>query len=282
MEIILNEYEWAEKAIADRRLGVRPTETLTRIAKYYFANQYSRRDVRSKLDIFLTQCDPDASLVQWSDTLDRIVKAAAKRDIIKVDGVSLSSSELDRIDQIEGKQLRRLAFAMLCVAKYWDAVSPNNNHWLNAQDKDVFALANIRTSGKRQCIMYGELRDLGLIRFSKKVDNLNVQVVFADDELSEPEMIVTDFRNLGYQYLRRTDDNYFECTNCGVIERKNTNHKGRRQKYCASCAAEIRTKQSIDSVMRARCIKENASVGKNDEPQMPVAQGFEPCLRRAI
>ena len=77
MEIILNEYEWAEQAIAEHKLGSKPMDTLTRVAKYYMANQYSRNDVRDMLDIFLTKCDPDASLVQWSDTLDRVVKAAA-------------------------------------------------------------------------------------------------------------------------------------------------------------------------------------------------------------
>ncbi len=257
MEIILNEYEWAERVIAERRLGAKPMDTLTRVAKYYIANQYDRKDVRDMLDIFLTKCDPDASLVQWSDTLDRVVRSATKRPIIKIDGISICKSELERIEQIEGKQLQRLAFTMLCIAKYWNAVSSSNNNWLNTQDRDVFALANIRTSGKRQCIMYGELRNAGLIRFSKKVDNLNVQLTFVDEEGGDEEMFISDFRNLGYQYLRRTDDSYFECVNCGIVERKNTANKGRKQKYCATCAAEIRTKQNVDSVMRSRCIKES-------------------------
>lgn len=257
MEIILNEYEWAERAIAEHRLGLKPMDTLTRVAKYYIANQYNRNDVRDMLDIFLAKCDPDASLVQWSDTLDRIVRAAAKRPIVKIDGVQIFQSELECIEKIGRKQLQRLAFTMLCVAKYWDAVSPNNNHWLNTPDRDIFALANIRTSGKRQCAMYGELRDAGLIRFSKKVDNLNVQLTFIEEGDATPSLFVSDFRNLGYQYLRQTDDTYFECANCGIIERKNAANKGRKQKYCACCAAEIRTKQNIDSVMRSRCIKEN-------------------------
>ena len=257
MEIILNEYEWAEQAIAERKLGSKPMDTLTRVAKYYMANQYSRNDVRDMLDIFLTKCDPDASLVQWSDTLDRVVKAAAKRPIIQIEGVQIYQSELDCIERIERKQLQRLAFTMLCIAKYWDAVSPNNNHWLNTQDRDIFALANIRTSGRRQCAMYGELKNAGLIRFSKKVDNLNVQLTFVSENDKEPAMFVSDFRNLGYQYLSRTDESYFKCENCGIIDRKNTANKGRKQKYCAGCAAQIKTKQNIDSVMRLRCIKEN-------------------------
>ena len=39
--IILNEKEWAENAIQERVVGKRPTETLYRIAKYYFEEGYS-------------------------------------------------------------------------------------------------------------------------------------------------------------------------------------------------------------------------------------------------
>ena len=71
MAIVLNEYEWAEKMIHDRNLGSRPTETLNRVAKYYYENRYSKREIRKLLDQFLVSCDPDASLFSWSNTLDR-------------------------------------------------------------------------------------------------------------------------------------------------------------------------------------------------------------------
>ena len=36
MELVLNEYEWAEKMIANNDLGKNPIETLSRVAKYYY------------------------------------------------------------------------------------------------------------------------------------------------------------------------------------------------------------------------------------------------------
>ena len=53
-------------------LGKHPVETLNRVAKYYFANQYSKQEIRKMLDTFLIQCDPSASLPGWSDVLDKI------------------------------------------------------------------------------------------------------------------------------------------------------------------------------------------------------------------
>lgn len=250
MSIVLNEYEWAERMVNNHELGKKPIETLSRVAKYYYANQYSKKEVRKLLDSFLTQCDPAVSLVHWSDTLDRVAKSVDKFPIICLDGIRITQKELERIESLGGKQVRRLAFTLLCVAKYWDAVSASNNHWVNSPDKEIMQMANINTSVKRQSMMFGELRDAGFIRFSKKIDNLNVQVLFMED--GETAIHIQDFRNIGYQYLKHYGEPYFDCVNCGITVKIQEPAKGRRQKYCPSCAVELHTKQKVESVMRRR------------------------------
>ena len=195
MSIVLNEYEWAERMVNNHDLGKKPIETLNRVAKYYYENQYSKKDIRKLLDTFMTQCDPSVSLVRWSDTLDRVAKSVGKFPLIRLDGVSVSKNELAKIEMLKGKQLRRLAFTILCTAKYWNAVSESNNNWVNSSDKEIMQMANINTSVKRQSAMFGELREAGFIRFSKKIDNLNVQVLFAEE--GETAIHIQDFRNLG-------------------------------------------------------------------------------------
>lgn len=250
MSIVLNEYEWAERMIGNQDLGKKPIETLNRISKYYYANQFSKRDIRRKLDTFLVQCNPDSSLMQWSDTLDRIVKNVNKYPLIIIDHIPITVSEMERINSLGGRQIRRLAFTLLCVAKYWDEVSKDNNHWVNSQDREIMNMANINTSIKRQSMMFSELREEGLIRFAKKVDSLNVQVLFIED--GETVLHIQDYRNLGYQYLRFLGEPYFECSNCGIVMKEQEPNRGRRQKYCPSCAAEVRTRQNVNAVMRRR------------------------------
>ena len=259
MGIVLNEYEWAERMISNHDLGGKPTETLSRVAKYYLENKYSKREVRKMLDTFLVQCDPNASLVHWSDTLDRITKNASKFPLIRLDCVSITKDELARIEDLPGKQIRRLAFTLLCVSRYWDGVSESNNHWVNTSDKEVMHMANINTSIKRQSLMFSELKAAGMVRFSKKIDNINVQVVFGDAD-GEVAMTIQDFRNIGYQYLKYYGEPYFECSNCGVVSKIYNPSKGRKQKYCPNCAIELQTKQIVDSVMRQRAAKKNKSV----------------------
>lgn len=250
MSLILNEYEWAENMIHERDLGNKPVETLSRVAKYYYSNHYNKGEIRNLLDKFLLKCDPAASLPKWSDTLDKIVKSCNKYPLIVLDGVDVCESELTNIELLNGKQLKRLAFTLLCVAKYWDAVSEANNHWVNSSDKEVMQMANINTSIKRQSLMFSELRSQGFIKFSKKIDNLNVQVEFIDK--GDSVLHIADFRNLGYQYEKYYGGPFFVCENCGQTVKMNSPSKGRRQKYCPSCAVQVRAQQNINATMRYR------------------------------
>lgn len=250
MSIVLNEYEWAEKMIKNHSLGKKPSETLSRVAKYYCAAGYSKREVRQKLDTFLVQCDPSVSLTNWSDMLDKIAKRADKYPLIKMDGISVSTKEMEIIAKLDGRQLRRLAFTLLCAAKYWDAVSKRNDHWVNSPDREIMKMANISTSIKRQSAMFAELKALGMVQFSKRIDNLNVRVIFMEE--GKTALHIQDFRNLGYQYMKYYGAPYFECKNCGLTVKIQEPAKGRRQKYCPSCAVEVKTRQNVNAVMRHR------------------------------
>ena len=250
MSIVLNEYEWAERMINNHDLGKRPVETLNRVAKYYLATGYSKREARRMLDTFLIQCDPSASLPSWSDMLDKIAKNVDKYPIIRVDGIDVTGKEMEAIEKLDGKQLRRLAFTLLCVAKYWDAVSERNDHWANTSDREIMQMANISTSIKRQSALFAELKNADMVRFSKKIDNLNVKVVFMEE--GEVALHIHDFRNLGYQYLKYYGAPYFECENCGLTVKIQEPSRGRRQKYCPSCAIEVKTRQNVNAVMRRR------------------------------
>lgn len=256
MSIVLDEYEWAENMINRRSLGSKPSETLLRVSKYYSENKYSKKEIRDMLDTFVLQCDPKASLQRWSECLDRSVKNASKSSIIRLDGIDISKKEMECISKLNGKQIKRLAFALLCMAKYCHMINPNNNYWVNVPDREIMKMANISTSVKRQSLMFAELRQLEMIKFSKKVDNLNVQVLFVDE--GENAIHITDLRNLGYQYLKYYGEPYFECVNCGITEKIVNPSSGRKQKYCPSCAIEIHTRQKVDSVMRQR----NSSICK--------------------
>ena len=250
MSIVLRENEWAEKMIQSKNIGRKPSETLCRVARYYLDAGYKKSDVRKKLDVFLLQCEPDASLPKWSSALDYAVSKASKYKAIDIQSIKITKPELERISNLEGKQIKRLAFTLLCLAKYWHIVVPNGDYWVNTPDNEIMAMANINTSIKRQSMMYWILREKGMIQFSKKVDNTNVKVCFIED--GEIAIEISDFRNIGYQYLKYYGEPFFECINCGITVKYNDPVKGRKQKYCKSCASEIAMQQRVNSVMRRK------------------------------
>ena len=252
MTITLNEHDWAEDMIAGRTLGKKPFETLTRVARYYLDGGMPRREVRKRLDAFLLQCDPSASLPKWCDTADAALARASRRHAVNIDEIVISTQEMSRIEKLDSKQLRRLAFTLLCLSKYWDAVNEDDRHWVNSPDSDIMRMANINTSISRQSMMYHRLNQEGMIVFSRKVSNTNVRVCFAEDGV--PALAVRDFRNLGYQYLKYCGEPFFFCANCGIVTRYKDPKNGKKQKYCPDCAAKIALQQRINSVMRRRDI----------------------------
>lgn len=250
MTIVLNEHDWARECIETRNLGKKPFETLCRVAKYYLDKDYGKKEARKATEQFLLQCEPTASLPKWADTLELALNRALKYDAIQIDGIEITAPEMAKIDALEGKQVRRLAFTLLCLAKYWNLVNPNCDSWVNNKDSEIMRMANINTSIKRQSLMYYNLNELGMVQFSRRVDNTNVRVCFIED--GETVMTITDFRNLGYQYLKYHGEPYFECANCGLTTKISDPVKGMKQKYCKECAVEIAMRQRVNSVMRQR------------------------------
>lgn len=251
MSIVLNEYNWAREMIAAHDLGKKPYETLCRVARYYLnVRNYTPKETRRMLDRFLIECDPAASLPKWSATLDHALIAAKKRDGIEIDSITVSEEEITTIETLETKPLKRLAFTLLCLAKYWSVVNPNSDYWVNTKDSEIMRMANISTSLKRQSELYRTLFERGLIKFSRKVDNTNVQVCFIQGGATALE--VTDFRNLGWQYLKYQGGPFFECYNCGLTVKYSDPIHGKHQKYCKDCAIKVRTQQSVNAVMRRR------------------------------
>lgn len=237
--------------IQSSSLGRKPSETLRRVARFYMDTYHLSQDAtRKKLDLFLLQCDPTSSLPKWSDALDCAVSRASKCPAINIDYIAITDKELEKIDALDGKQIRRLAFTLLCLSKYWNMVTNKEDGWVNSKDNEIMSMANIRTSLKRQSVMFSKLNELGMIQFSRKVDNTNVRVCFSED--GNEAMQVHDFRNLGYQYLMYHGEPYFTCENCGITTKVINKDNRRRQKYCQECATIIKMKKNIESVMRCR------------------------------
>lgn len=250
MMIILNEREWVKEILATHQLGKEKYRALCAVARYYIEQGYTKKEARDELEKFLLQCDPTVSIPKWSKTLDYAVIAGVRYNAVQIDSIKITKPELETIESLESMPLQRLAFVLLCLAKYWTIINPDSDYWVNNKDSEIMRIANINTSIKRQSFMYHELNERGLVQFSKKVDNTNVRVTFAQD--GDVVMEITNFENLGYQYMKYKGLPYFTCESCGKTVRMRNPKRGRKQKYCEECAISRKLQQNIESVMRKK------------------------------
>lgn len=230
-EIVLNEVEWVERALEAKSLGKDPSETLGRLGKYYFAQGHTQKTISRLLEEFLIRCDPNINLIFWQDMIDFAAKRSNKYPLVTIDKISVTQSELDRIGEIDGSMAQRVLFTILCLAKYNNAINPNGNNWANRDFATIFSLANVKVTKKRQYQIINCLWNNGVIRFSNVVDNLNLNVLFVDNE-GEAVLTISDTRNLGNQYMMYRGENFMACESCGLIIRKTSNAR----KYCPECA----------------------------------------------
>ena len=128
----------------------------------------------------------------------------------------------------------KLLFSMLCFAKLYNSISENNHNWINTSISDIFNVAKVNYRLKKDKFLYlNDIFNLGYISFSKKNDNLNIQVNIIDVN-SKPILNISDFRELGYEYeyfKTNKKNNFMRCKKCNRLIKRITNN----QLYCPIC-----------------------------------------------
>lgn len=177
--------------------------------------------------------------VKWKTTILKHVKGAKKYNMVQVNSIGITQQELDIISAVSERRLRKLLFTLICLAKFFNKRGNNTNDWVSTEYKDIFRMAHIFVTQSVQTKMLSELYNLGMISFGNKITNLNIHLNVIDHE-NEPVWIIDDFRDLGNEYVFRTEtSDLFRCESCGLVIKKNRNV----HKYCPQCADKIQRYQ---------------------------------------
>lgn len=193
---------------------------------------------------------PGYSPADWSLRLKTFAKNADRYPLCECNGVWITANELKTITSIHNKVLERLSFTLLCLAKFNDFRNPVNNHWVSYSNGEIYKMACINTTAFNKDINYHRLRELGLIEYAKKVNNLNIRVLFID-ESGDEALFISDFRALGYEWRLWKGERYIRCEGCNILV-KNTNGK---RKYCNDCAAAGKRALDRQRMQRRRSIQ---------------------------
>ncbi len=267
-KIILDEIGYARKLLEDlaknpaRRLDKKPSRDLSYIARYLGQEEeLSQEAVYQRLKELMHNHYPAFNPNAWHGLLDDLSKKCLERRLLTLSYIPVYESELAKIDALKRKPIRRLAFTLLCLARYRLCALPSNNGWINYPYKDIFRLANINATVREQCLMIKELISLDYLHMNQIVDNLSLQILYLDTQNdASPRLKITEFTNLGYEYLLYCGEPYFRCQSCRILSKKTATNN----RYCKSCRDSIRKERSRSGMKNLR---ESRAVNSQYHPQ---------------
>lgn len=242
--IIVNEKEYVLNRVKNNDIGENPHTTISLLARYYYHELgYKHKKICTLLNEFLNSTYPRYAVnkKEWDESIERISKEAPKYELFCSNGVLITDKELDAISKLNNKILEKLAFTLLCLAKLYNQKTRNNNSWVNTEIKDIFNMAGIKSSDKVRAKKIGILISKGYIRYAVQVDNLNMKVLFVDDT-GENKLLISDFRELGNEYLLYKGGNFIRCAECGRLIPDNKQHN---KKYCKGCSSYTLKKTKV-------------------------------------
>lgn len=253
MPVVLNEVKQAEHIIEKGEVGNKPTSTLFLLGKYYRVKEnLDKEHTFNKLNEFMENNYKNYNSALWEDIIEDISKKANKYPLREIDSIGITQQELDEIYEINNLKYQKLLFTMLCYAKLYNLISENNNGWINADIKEIFRVARVSVKHRNDKFLYlNDLERTGLISFSSKNDNLNIRVNFVDMN-GEEVFSISDFRELGYEYLNYIGNGKFiRCTECNRLVKKKSKHDY-STKYCTECAKKKFNEQCKQNMRKLR------------------------------
>ena len=236
MPVVLNEKKQAEYIIEKGEVGNKPTSTLFLLAKYYRQKEnLNKEQTFNKLNEFMEKNYKNYNSATWEDIIEDISKKANKYPLREIDYIEITKSEIDTIRNVCNIKYEKLLFTMLCYAKLYNKISDKNNGWVNTDIQELYRVARVTVKYRKDKFLFlNDIERTGLISFSNKNDNLNLKINFIDME-SESALEISDFRELGYEYLNYIGEgNFIRCSECNRLIRKT----GKRDKYCSECKKE--------------------------------------------
>lgn len=252
MRLYLDEKQAALDILEKKDLGYKPFQSLCLLAKHYlYVENLNRAQTEKRLIEFIdTKTKIKYIPSEWDISIRKAIEGTKKHPQIKIENIVITKSEVDKIQQLDAMCLRKLAFTLLCLAKYHNQVSDKNNNWTNCHLGELFRLANVWNKRPYERLdLIRVLSQNGYITYSKTPSNTNICVCFINNT-SDSEIVVTDMKDLGKQYSKYCGNRWFKCEKCGKLFKPKTNNS----KFCRNCQGY--TKHTTKTLVCVDCGKE--------------------------
>lgn len=264
--VILNETEIVDNILNKGNYEGNIYNAILLLIKYYhIEGNTDRVDVKENIINNLEKCtNIGFRRIEWEDIISKSIDKLFRDTkihktnlkFVDIDKVAITINELNKINSLGNKKLKKLAFVLLVYAKISNVALDRDDGWINQSYKNIFTESKVSAKGNDKKLLLHDLYKLGYISQSYKNDSTSLKINYIDNEEdSEIAFYIEDFDFIIYSYLNYMGGNWKKCVECGryfiVKSVKNTS-----QKYCSICAKEV--------------IKENDRARKRKTPQSRV------------
>lgn len=251
MPIVMNERQYIEDILKNGGFGENYSFTCCLLARYYHSLGCSNKEIREKIRDIINERLPTTYEGKVNRWIDRAMSTAGKYTLYDADEIRVSREECERIkaihsDKFSDEKLQRLAFTLLCFAKFNFAKGVKRG-WVNTVQRVVFKSADIlKLSTTYQCLYYHELYKVGYVGFGRRPDNDNIRVVKFGGK--DAEIVVTDINAAGLFWEQYCGKKFTECKRC----KKMIPVTNGRNMYCGECAVEIDRQNKLEIMRQKR------------------------------
>lgn len=245
MNYVMNEKKFAEGILNGEGYGNNLQYTTAIIAKYFKSQGRGNKQIRETLDKLMDERIPHDTYFRWWEVkkrwVDRALSVAGKYPLYDFDEIVVTKPEMMLVnsihsDKFKNYRIRRLAFTLLCFAKFEEARGKKDG-WINIDNKDIFAAADLKgLTNEKQCLMIHELYKAGYIDISPVIrihghEGIRIKYI----QGGETELTINNINEVGKIFRQYNGEKMIRCKRCGKL----VGATGRRMKYCSSCAAVI-------------------------------------------
>lgn len=234
--------------------GKNANEHMLLLAKYNFyvnkmddaSNYRSIVDYMNKYWCLFVEAD-------YQMKIEDYVKNAHKYPFKDIESIKITRKELDFIANLNNIRLEKIAFVLLCIAKYECYYHEEPKYWISWSLNNISKLARVHVTKDENRKLFRDLVVAGVIESNSSNGNLFEHVLFVSDDKEDEvvlELSEIDYKELAYTYLfyKSGFSGYKHCERCGILVKVKANN----QKYCKDCAQKVEQESIKNRVRKHR------------------------------
>lgn len=192
------------------------------LAKYYFSQGYSEKEVRNKIESKFSILDGSYNYNIKYIKINRIIEQAKQSPELVSKSINFSKEELDFIHSFKDVKIERIYFILFCISKFY-------GNLFYFYDREIFELAQIPWNGQYSKTTFSFLIQNGYLYIEERgmSNNRKIRKLFyslTDKVISlfnEDNIVLTisNYNNIVFYYLNYFKlDKFIFCKDCGSIE----------------------------------------------------------------